>query len=312
MSFASHLHAIGHTESRFIPHRPHAHGLTWLSNMGLLRIHGSDVVRFLQGQLTCDVATLDEQHWALGACCNAKGRMVANFVITRLGDEIWLRLPRNQVTALQQHLSKYAVFFKVTLENISEQWQVLAEQETRAEHTSDSPRQQTMHSTHDQRTLQWPQGREYWLPNATAQQHLLNAEYHCDEQQWQHRDIENGIVWVDQPTHEHWIPQNIDWHRQGGVSFSKGCYTGQEIVARLQYLGKSKKQLVRLHSATDLTLPVFSKVTNAEGKSLGELVSWHATCGLAIIDSAHTTNTVIIEQYALEWQSIAYTDETTS
>src|SRR5690554_8155989 len=85
-----------------------------------------------------------------------------------------------------------------------------------------------------------------------------------------------GLAWVKESTTEHWIPQNIDWHQQGGVSFSKGCYTGQEIVARLQYLGKSKKSLVAINSDEPLDISVLDNLTNAEGKNVGEVVSWRS------------------------------------
>lgn len=308
MSLAQQLHTLGHIDQRFIPHQAHTQGLTWLSTMGLLRIHGHDVVRFLQGQLTCDVNTLNDQHWSLGACCTAKGRMVANFVIARKDNEVWLRMPREQVSTLKQHLSKYAVFFKVTLDDISDEWVVLADN-TLSNTTSTT---RALNWDTNERVLSWPQGLEYWLKTEQALQRLSNAAHLIDEQQWRQADDQQGIIWVNEPTREHWIPQNIDWHRHGGVSFNKGCYTGQEIVARLQYLGKSKKQLVRVYSPNALPLSILSKITDTEQRNLGELASWHTDSGLAIIDQQHTTNTVIIDSHPLEWHSIAYTDDNPS
>ncbi len=305
MSFATQLQPLGHTDARFIPHQSATHGLTWLSQMGLLRIHGPDAVRFLQGQLTCDVNALNDQQWTLGACCTAKGRMVANFAIARHEHDVWLRLPREQVTALQQHLSKYAVFFKATLEDISDQWIVLAHRNPESSH--DAPR--LLNWQVHERTLTWPQGNEYWLPATDAEQRLTQATHLCDEQYWQQSDDQQGVIWVNEQTREHWIPQNIDWHRHDGVSFNKGCYTGQEIVARLQYLGKSKKHVVQIHSNDALPLTPLSKINNQDGQSIGELASWHGTIGVAIIDQQHTTNTVIIDSHPVEWQTIAYTDD---
>lgn len=272
-----------------------------LPELALLEISGPDSERFLQGQLTCDVAALQAGRWTLGACCTAKGRMVANFVIGRQDNTFWLRLPGDQVAALRQHLSRYAVFFKTTLTDRSNDWQVLGTvpaQTTPALLTQPQPLQVIA----DGLELQWPDGRrERWQAD--------NATSHCaDNGQWAAADIRQGLIWVTEASREEWVPQHIDWHHQGGISFRKGCYTGQEIVARLQYLGKSKKQVIQLHSAEPLSLAVLTPLQDEQGKTIGEVAGWAGRQGLAVINAGSLPAALLAGDISLTGSRLFYTD----
>lgn len=292
---------------------------SWLAQFSLLRIEGPDSERFLQGQLTCDVAKLPADQWSLGACCTAKGRMVANFIIARdQADGYWLRLPTAQVDALIQHLKKYAVFFKAQLTDLSASHKIVAlipAQQPAAE-------QLDSEAIISQRSLSWSEqgaelsyhdGRkEYWLINDNAEQ-KLTSEALCDSKHWQLFDINQATIWVDTNTREHWIPQNIDWQLQGGVSFSKGCYTGQEIVARLQYLGKAKKALYRISTQESQPLAILSELKTAEGRSIGELCSWSDNQGLALLTITEGLEQVLLvtesSEIPLSIEKLSYTQE---
>lgn len=250
---------------------------TALSQFSLLHVGGPDSERFLQGQLTCDVVALQDKQWTLGACCTAKGRMVANFVIARQGEDFWLRLPNEQVAALKQHLSKYIVFFKAKMHEHNQDYRVagfIPKALTPTLLTQAQPWQETEQGME----LTWPDGRkELWLNQAASPEAGNNA--------WALADINQGLVWVTASTQEAWLPQNINWPQQGGVSFKKGCYTGQEIVARLQFLGTSKKQVVRIESAECLELAPLQKLEDNQGKSIGEVLAWLDTTGLALVNA---------------------------
>jgi tRNA-modifying protein YgfZ len=243
---------------------------TEISPFALLQIAGADSERLLQGQLTCDVSKLNDQHWTLGACCTAKGRMVANFVIARRGNEFLLRLPTEQAAALQAHLGKYAVFYKVNLQisdwQLSGAWPETAGAAWSANWQEDGVQ------------LCWPDGRtEIWG-------RALPAGITLDNPRWQLADIEMGLVWVREATREHWIPQHVHWDILGGVNFRKGCYTGQEVVARVQYLGKSKRQLALVHCETPPdTPPVLLSPVMLGEKSVGEVASWCQDRGLVVL-----------------------------
>lgn len=275
-----------------------------LSHLGLLEITGPDSEKFLQGQLTCDVQALNDQRWSLGACCTAKGRMVANFVIARQGSTFWLRMPREQVPALRQHLAKYAVFFKTTLTDRSEEWSVLGQLPAAGTQPTLLKEPQTLVESAQGLTLHWPDGRyEFWLPTVAA-----SAES-GDLSPWLLADIELGLAWVTAASREEWVPQHIEWQIQGGVSFKKGCYTGQEIVARLQYLGKSKKQLVRVQSAGPLELAPLTVLTDSAGKTIGEIANWHQNRGLAVVNGDQLAAQTFAADKSLIICSLFYTEE---
>lgn len=271
-----------------------------LPDFALLEVSGPDSERFLQGQLTCDLVALADLHWTLGACCTAKGRMVANFVIVRKADSFWLRLPKAQVSVLKQHLQKYAVFFKTELIEHLNDWQVVGSQEENTEpQLLEAPR--AVEESAEGIRFSWPDGRtEKWLS-------AIRPELPTNDL-WQNADIKQGLVWVTEASIQEWIPQNIDWHQQGGVSFSKGCYTGQEIVARLQYLGKSKKRLVHINSSTALEISVLDQIHNTEGKAVGEVVTWYKHKGLAIINDGEQSDLTVNDR-VLTISQLFYTDE---
>lgn len=277
-----------------------AHSVTTvnLDRFALLCIEGADSERFLQGQLTCDVVKLADMHWELGACCTAKGRMVANFLIARIGNAYWLRLPQAQAEALKQHLSRYAVFYKTTMSVVSDQtlWGTVPQQTQQLTAAGQHP----LSRTDNEIVLSWPDGRtESWGGS---------AENAVDDSAWQERDIAMGLVWVTADSHEAWVPQYIDWQDQGGVNFRKGCYTGQEIVARLQYLGKTKKHLAAASCNEPLNLTVADQLTDADGKNIAEVASWHGQHGLVIV-SGDAPQQALFGEKSVTIEKLFYTED---
>ncbi|MDP2506811.1 folate-binding protein YgfZ [Oceanobacter sp. 3_MG-2023] len=245
-----------------------------LSDFSLLEVTGPDAARLLQGQLTCDVTGLADGQWTLGACCNAKGRMVTNFMLAHTDDRFIFRLATDVTELFQRHLSKYAVFYKVSLTPLSTA--IFGYQTSVPAAVSE----RTLQKQHDALLLNWPDGRiECWAdtaPTTPDSTPLAQAE-------WQQQDIQAGLVWVTQKSVEHWIPQHIAWDKLDGVNFKKGCYTGQEVVARVQYLGKAKKQLVKATCADEATPDLLSPVKTSI-KAVGEVASWHGTGGLLVLN----------------------------
>lgn len=155
---------------------------------GILKISGSQAANFLQGQLTCNVA--DASHTPiLGAHCNREGRLVSLFYLYRINDEFYLVMDSKMVTITEAALKKYAVFFKILIEDISK----------------DNP----------------------------AHIKLFDDE----------ALIEQGIPVIYPETSSQFLPHDLNLHLLNGISFDKGCYTGQEIIARMHYRGKLKNFL---------------------------------------------------------------------
>ncbi|WP_028294755.1 CAF17-like 4Fe-4S cluster assembly/insertion protein YgfZ [Oceanobacter kriegii] len=265
-----------------------------LPEFAILTVRGKDSAKLLQGQLTCDVMKMDEQHWQLGACCTAKGRMVANFLIARQDDNFYLRLSRDVAEVLKQHLSKYAVFYKTTLEvsNLAVVGTLANDQEA-AEPLSTTlvdargdleTAAADIHWDDDAIRIEWPDGRSELWSEADAEQQPEddNSNIHS---RWLQADMALGLVWVTAESSEKWVPQHAGWGLAGGINFKKGCYTGQEVVARLEYLGKTKKQLTAVQLSNEsmtveIALPM--NVSNADGRNVAELIAWYDNAGLAI------------------------------
>jgi folate-binding protein YgfZ len=276
------------TDQGFVPadaeSAPHdqTRARTVLSQFALLQIDGPDSEKFLQGQLTCDMKSVTFEQWQAGACCDAKGRMIANFIATRSETGFVLRLPSSQQEVLMNHLKKYAVFFKATM-TLAENIEIIGE-------FNASPSEKSM-SGDDIRVLGWPDGRcEYWVPEALIDEYLSDHLLE-PESRWHTTDVESGWLWVQPLSSAAWIPQYCDWQAHDGISFSKGCYTGQEVVARLQYLGKSKRHLYQVAPCPEL--PEIMSDVLVNGKAKGELASrvcFDGKCtGLAVVSSDEET-----------------------
>lgn len=242
----------------------------------ILAVHGADATRFLQGQLTCDVAALQPSESTLGARCNPKGRMQSSFrLLKRSEDQYLLALPSELLEAQQQDLTKYAVFFKVKLEDVSQHWVRLGLWGAQAEAALAAT---ALHAKTDegQSVAVGDHTHELWLPAPQANTVATALSAHAapvPAASWTLQMIRLGIGQVREETRERFIPQMLNLQHLDGVSFRKGCYTGQEIVARMQYLGKLKRRMYRLSwDAEQLPLPGTSIDDSQTGQSVGEVV----------------------------------------
>jgi folate-binding protein YgfZ len=252
-----------------------------LTHEGLLAVRGPDASKLLQGQLTCNLNYLDEHNASLGARCTPKGRMLSSFRILQQADGYLLAMASELLTEQLAELQKYAVFSKSKLTDESALWvrfglhggdAVLAGLGLELAEAGDSI---TRHG--ELLAVRLSDGRsELWAPSASAAQlhEQLTAQLpQAPLNSWLLAQVRAGIGQVFGASRETFIPQMINLQALGGVSFKKGCYTGQEIVARMQYLGKLKRRLYRLSlSGThipDVATPIFSPI---HASSVGEVV----------------------------------------
>jgi len=252
-----------------------------LSHEGVLAVRGSDAAKFLQGQLTCNLNYLSDTQASLGARCTQKGRMQSSFRILLQGDGVLLAMATELLEPQLADLKKYAVFSKSKLTDESAAWvrfgledadPVLAGLglELPAETDSVSRNEALI-------AIRVSPGRaELWAP--AAQSESLHSQLAAqlkegDLNQWLLGQIRAGIGQVMPQTRELFIPQMLNLQAIGGVSFKKGCYTGQEIVARMQYLGKLKRRLYRLSlNASELPAPGTPLFSPTHNSAIGEVV----------------------------------------
>ncbi|MAZ88158.1 MAG: folate-binding protein YgfZ [Cellvibrionaceae bacterium] len=247
---------------------------TQLIHFGLLQIQGPDAVKFLQGQATCDVEKLAIGDSCHGAHCTAKGRMIGNFDLAKLNDQtLWLKTPADNLAPLMQSLAKYIVFSKADIIDISADHEILElsdgdiEAHLQALTTSDT-------TTNTSVTIRQSQERlELWCPSNIELPNSLAIATPAIS--WL-SSIRAGKGWITQATSDQFLPQDLNLQTDAinGISFTKGCYTGQEIVARMHYKGKLKRHLYhfRLNSSQEIA-PGAELQTVAGKKSVGSVIN---------------------------------------
>ena len=226
-----------------------------LSHLGLIAARGADAASFLQGQLTNDIRELSASHTQLSAHCSQKGRILTLFRALRLGETIYLQTPMERVTESIQRLSRFILRAKVTLNDASDELiRIGLAGETApallaAQGLPVPERDNGLVQSDDVAVIRIPGPtprfeligpfeplRRLWealAPQATP----ANAA------DWTRLDIQSGLPNVYDRTVETFVPQMLNLQLIDGVSFNKGCYTGQEVVARMQFLGKLKRRM---------------------------------------------------------------------
>ena len=252
-----------------------------LSHEGVLAVRGVDASKFLQGQLTCNLNYLSDTQASLGARCTQKGRMQSSFRILLEGDGVLMAMASELLEPQLADLKKYAVFSKSKLTDESAAWVRFGLEHGYAALSAlglDLPADTDSVARHGAiiAIRVSPDRAELWVPadQADAVKNQLGSLLAEGElNQWLLGQIRAGIGQVMAGTRELFIPQMLNLQAVGGVSFKKGCYTGQEIVARMQYLGKLKRRLYRLQlSASELPEPGAPLFSPSHGSAIGEVV----------------------------------------
>jgi len=225
----------------------------------VLRFSGVDALAFLQSQLTNDVAALSIGRWQWQGYCTAKGRLQATFALARTAaDTFDAVVPTSTIEALAKRLTMFRLRSKLSIEIATDRAVVL----TNVTATEESPATAT---------LRLPDGRAIllMLQDDVASIPLADNAAWTD---WQLANINALIPEITAATNEMFVPQMIGWDTiapGGGVSFSKGCYPGQEIVARAHYRGAVKRHLERVEYALarqEMMPEVGVTITLADGR----------------------------------------------
>jgi len=233
-----------------------------LSHYALLSTSGEDTVTFLQGQTTNDLRHLSESSSQLNSICTPKGRMMAVFRIVPRGEAFLLRVPQGLAETLAGHLRKFVLMSKVTIEDASDRLVAIgvsgpgmAERLKAAAGAVPGQVDEVVQS--DGLTMVQVPGihpRYEVYGETDAMQALwsrLEGVTPVGADAWGLLDIRAGVPNLYPETTEAFVPQMANLHLVNGVSFRKGCYTGQEIVARMQYLGQLKRRMYPAHVETD-------------------------------------------------------------
>jgi tRNA-modifying protein YgfZ len=226
-----------------------------LSHLGLLEISGMDAVNFLQGQVTNDVKLLVGTNAHYSAYCNPKGRMLALFLAFAHYDHIHLQLNRELLEPIMKRLKMYVMRSKVEIKDVSDSIikfgiDGLEAAPILAASLAKIPTQDYELVTLDNATiLKLPSinGARFEIFTDTANAPIIwqALKATCkvvDKAHWNWLEIQAGIPDIELKTQEQFVPQMLNLDILNGINFKKGCYTGQEIVARTHYLGAVKRR----------------------------------------------------------------------
>lgn len=245
---------------------------------GLIQIRGNDVEEFLQGQLTQDVASLDAASSLPAAWCNAKGRVITLLRLLALPDSIGLVLPTSLVDAVVQRLTLYRLRSDVSIEATTEEWAGVSVSEADAFERLDAagllPDANAVCAGHGLITVDYSAADrfvEIFGTSAAFGKAGLKFDSVLSDEEHAAMKIRAGFAEITPANTEKYTPHMLNLDRIGAISFDKGCYTGQEVVARTENLGHSKRRLMRYRcNAPDIAIG--DKVSDGE-RDVGNVVN---------------------------------------
>ena len=244
-----------------------------LKHLAVLSVTGSQAAKFLQGQITCNVDDVSEQQASFGAICSAQGKVISTFVLVKTTSGYWLILPTELLATVKTRLQKYVLRADVQLLDSSADYCLIGEASPPAADTL------WFACTNQADGIRINFGDRQLLVLATdlaisiATERQQQGHTFGNSQVWRYSDMLAGIAWLSLLTSEQFIPQMLDVDKRGGISLTKGCYTGQEIVARTHYLGKAKRALFLLAAEPPVAVEENAAIADDSGQVIGRVVN---------------------------------------
>ena len=208
-----------------------------LTRYGLLSVTGDDARDFLHAQLTRDIRALPADRAALAGWCSAKGRLLASLLVIPAPQGFLLQLSRDLAAPVAKRLSMFVLRSKVKVADESEQWV----QDGLWDVDSDAPEVAWEGGV---ATVKVGERRALQIGPASA----MTAAPTAPEEAWTLQEIRAGRPLITSATQDQFVPQMVNLEKLGGIDWQKGCYPGQEIVARAQYRGQVKRRMVHLRA----------------------------------------------------------------
>ena len=261
-----------------------------LSHLGLIEISGADAVTFLQGQVTNDVNLLDGTNAHYSAYCNPKGRMLALFLVFAHYDHLHLQLNSELLVPIMKRLKMYVMRSKVEIKDVSESIIKFGLNGPQAASmlegvfSSIPTEKYALVSLENGAILKLPSYNddarfEIFTDSTNAPiiwDALKNNGEVVEKPHWDWLEIQAGIPDVEFKTQEQFVPQMLNLDIVGAINFKKGCYTGQEIVARTHYLGTVKRRTylaeIAADSQSDIVPQAGDKVLDSSHNEVGQIV----------------------------------------
>lgn len=268
-------------------------GAVTLPDWGIIHANGDDAAMFLHSQLSNDIKGVDAFHARLAAYCTAKGRMLSTLIVTASPDPsdengYWLACHASVLTQTLKRLQMFVLRSHVRLKDAGETLTSVGISGPLPSNTAANASPNSSwgaQPSHDGNLIRLPNGagqaRWLWIgPKARASQ-VTSEHASLTLAQWHWLEVQSAVVPVTASTAERFVPQMINYELVGGVDFKKGCYPGQEIVARSQYLGKLKRRGHLMHCGVDIKagMEVFSDADANQPCGVVAMTAPHPTGG---------------------------------
>lgn len=241
-----------------------------LPYLGVLKVSGEDRASFLHNQLSNDISNLPASHACYATYNTPKGRVLANMLVLNTGEELWLIMSADLIDAIAKRLRMFVMRSKAVLENVSDSLGVASSLIPTDEDYA-LPAEPPLLLNAEFRNEVW----HIALPHAgvlcVGELAALPVHNEKAELQWRSHEINHGYPWVRAANSETCVAQMLNQHLLGGVHFRKGCYPGQEIIARAQYRGQVKRGLV-MYGSNQLVEPG-EKLFDDAGEEVGVVIN---------------------------------------
>ena len=258
------------------------------NSQNILAVSGEDALTFLQGQVTCDIKQLNQENSLFGALCNPKGRAISLFYIFKRSDVYYMVVPTDLSDMLFKRLKMFVFRSKVGIENVSDDFVILGSPAQNKLSELGCFVQISIQSDSNLSIIIYAKKRFEEL----AADNLNNIS--DQTQPWYQALIKAGIPRINKQTTEMFVPQMLNLELLNAISFTKGCYTGQEIIARMHYKGTLKRRMYLFNSPKALE-PGADLFNKSDVNSLGNIVDCQAVdndsyCGTVVLKSANVSS----------------------
>ena len=257
-----------------------------LEHLRVLTISGEDAGELLQGQMTQDIRKLEDEKIHITSFCNVQGRVIASAFIQGRNDQYDLILSSEIIDDLENHIKRYVLRSKVVIEQSIEK-------------TFGSYKSDVNEDSKEYGSLKNDPERVLILSTQAPK----SIDNFISTEEWIRCDIENKIAIIDKESSEKFIPQMLNLDILDAVSFSKGCYTGQEVVARVQHRGKVKKRMYKINIKETDSVDPHTQIM-AQKKSVGNIVLSKKIANdcicLAVINQVDSTSELTVNEKSIE------------
>ena len=266
-----------------------------LTHLAILDITGEDAQTFLQNQIPGDIRLVHRESAQISGWCNAKGRLLTTFILWQIDAGYRLVLARDLRDIIAKRLKMFVLRLKVQVTSSEDPVLGLLNPTDSLNGLNLPAASWQVADDRGIMAVRLDPNRCLITGSSEAIQSLISETPGGTLDAWLRADVSEGLPIVTQATTEHYVPQMVNLDRLGGVSFKKGCYPGQEIVARTHYLGKIKRHLYRVSATSSIAAGQEVRAASLNGQSCGSLLTVSPAA-----DGTHWLALAVLQRDAVE------------